>query len=368
MKTLKIYNFKCFKHLELKNPGRLNLVTGRNSCGKTSLLEAIAIYLSGIYDSVIIDILFERGEIRKKDIQGRSHQDVKDIFSSFFYGRKSDFSEKDSIRIISDNTEMSLRFVYFFYDEKINKTSEGETKILQKKIISEQDLTKYSNEVLQGLEYSSGDKYEIIPLQSFLKKPHSNGNIKNKFIFYNKDTEDLARLWDKIILTDKEKIILEGLRIIEPQIEKLAFIESEQNSEGRYPVVRVSGDSRKIPLQSMGEGLNRILSILLNIAGIESGPQEAGVLLIDEFENGLHYSIQKKLWEILFRIASEFNIQLFVTTHSNDTIKAFAEAMISNPQTDGRLYRLDNKLKKIVPFEFAREEIIEAAYGSINLR
>ena len=66
----------------------------------------------------------------------------------------------------------------------------------------------------------------------------------------------------------------------------------------------------------MGDGINRILTIILAMVNCENG-----YLLIDEFENGLHYSVQEKLWEIIFYLAKRLNIQVFATTHSNDTIE-----------------------------------------------
>lgn len=46
-------------------------------------------------------------------------------------------------------------------------------------------------------------------------------------------------------------------------------------------------------------------------------------MLIDEIENGIHYSSQQDFWEVIFGLAEEFNVQLFATTHSLEMIKAF---------------------------------------------
>lgn len=47
------------------------------------------------------------------------------------------------------------------------------------------------------------------------------------------------------------------------------------------------------------------------------------MLLIDEFEAGLHHSIQEKMWELVFEYAKQWDIQVFATTHSEDTLRAF---------------------------------------------
>src|SRR5260370_11850935 len=41
METLTIDNFRCFKHVTLKDLKRINIIVGRNASGKTALLESI---------------------------------------------------------------------------------------------------------------------------------------------------------------------------------------------------------------------------------------------------------------------------------------------------------------------------------------
>jgi AAA15 family ATPase/GTPase len=40
-KSVRIQNFRQFKDLKLDNLAQINLITGRNGAGKTSLLEAV---------------------------------------------------------------------------------------------------------------------------------------------------------------------------------------------------------------------------------------------------------------------------------------------------------------------------------------
>ena len=68
-----------------------------------------------------------------------------------------------------------------------------------------------------------------------------------------------------------------------------------------------------VPLGSMGDGMLRVLQIILKVFSAQGG-----FLLIDEFENGLHYSVQEKIWALIFKLAEQLNIQVFATTHSWD--------------------------------------------------
>ncbi|RKZ79523.1 MAG: hypothetical protein DRR19_24870 [Candidatus Parabeggiatoa sp. nov. 1] len=57
--------------------------------------------------------------------------------------------------------------------------------------------------------------------------------------------------------------------------------------------------------------MSRTLQLVLSML-----QAKGGFLLIDEFENGLHYAVQPQL-------STESNIQVFATTHSWDCVRAF---------------------------------------------
>ena len=96
------------------------------------------------------------------------------------------------------------------------------------------------------------------------------------------------------------------------------------------------GVGRLVPLPLMGEGMVRLADMMLNI-----GNAQDGVVLIDEIENGLHYTILHKVWEAIEQATREFNTQLFATTHSLECIIAAHRAFSKSEKYDFRLHRLD---------------------------
>ena len=64
----------------------------------------------------------------------------------------------------------------------------------------------------------------------------------------------------------------------------------------------------------------RYISIIFNNANYRKS-----YLLIDEIENGIHYTAQKEVWQMLFKLCKRYNVQLFATTHSHEIITAFEE-------------------------------------------
>jgi AAA15 family ATPase/GTPase len=78
----------------------------------------------------------------------------------------------------------------------------------------------------------------------------------------------------------------------------------------------------------------RILQLILAVF-----PARGGFLLIDEFENGLHFSVQEEVWKIIFMLAKELDIQVFATTHSWDCIESFTKVALSVPD-NGVLFKM----------------------------
>lgn len=114
----------------------------------------------------------------------------------------------------------------------------------------------------------------------------------------------------------------------------------------------------------MGDGINHILSIILALVNCENG-----CLLIDEIDNGLHYTVQKQLWSVIFKLAIKLNVQIFATTHSSDCISSFGYALKEESNVEeGRYMRLENKLGAITYTEYNLEELKIVAAQNIEIR
>lgn len=92
-----------------------------------------------------------------------------------------------------------------------------------------------------------------------------------------------------------------------------------------------------------------------------------GILLIDEFENGMHYSVQLDAWRAVFRLAKSLDIQVFATSHSWDAIEAFQRAAAEDPE-DGVLIRLSRHGEDIIPALFSESELAIATRDRIEVR
>lgn len=70
-------------------------------------------------------------------------------------------------------------------------------------------------------------------------------------------------------------------------------------------LVWLRGENRPVPLTSLGDGMNRVLGIMLALIAAKGG-----LLLIDEVENGLHYSVQADLWRLILEMAEQLDVQV----------------------------------------------------------
>ena len=128
----------------------------------------------------------------------------------------------------------------------------------------------------------------------------------------------LGEIWDRVALTEREAEVIQTLQIIEPRIQRIAPI---RTSEGLPDfVVQLSDSPSRVALGSMGEGIRRLLALALVISDVPRG----GVLLIDELDTGLHYTVMQRMWRMLIEAARTFDLQVFATSHSLDCLMALS--------------------------------------------
>lgn len=369
--SIDIKNFKNLDGLQINSFTNINLIAGKNNTGKSTLLEAIALYVTEIDTNTLFKILNERSEIYREIIRDENviENNIKAI-SSLFTGRTMGFGEKDIISIgelenslfgeqISSTKSINLRFVK--YIESPNEYNEN------KGVIIENENNKNIIDYKLGLEINIKNNSYVLSLKNNLRFIHNKSTSTKNFQFIstkNIDDNTNAKLWDNISLTDKEQFVVDALKIIEPLVEKIAFVELTSRSRSRSAIIKLSNSSDKFSLGSMGDGINRILTIILALVN-----SDKGYLLIDEFENGLHHSTQAKLWEIIFYLADKLKVQVFATTHSNDCIAGFEKALNNKENNiDGKLIRLINNKGKIKYVEYDEEELKITTENNIETR
>jgi len=176
----------------------------------------------------------------------------------------------------------------------------------------------------------------------------------------------LSKYWDKVVLHPAEDLALKAIQIMKQQIERIAVIGDDNRyfpRSGRRIVVQTQDYKKPVPLKSLGEGITRVFATSLTLASSHSG-----FLVIDEVENGIHFSVLKKFWSVVLNASQEYNVQVFATTHSFDCIKAFSRAASEVDNSKGTLIRLDGKNGVIQAVEYTEEEIEIVSDLNIEVR
>ncbi|GHV31303.1 hypothetical protein FACS1894177_05570 [Bacteroidia bacterium] len=354
LNSLYIKNYRNLKELKIDSVDQINLITGKNNTGKSSLLEAIYIYATKAKPENLLLILESRGENYQRD-----NFEINSL-SSFF----TNHITEEPIKIgITKEKGIDLNLVKYIYEEV--KIKESEEIVRRKKIIPSGQRNEYNNSKT-GLDIRTGSGSIFIDEQG-----EASGNFLNFIQYFDvyfirsavTSSATNEKSFDRIVLTTKENYVIEALKIIEPKTERIGYV-AEDNSQTRKAVIKLSDQDNVIPLQSMGDGINRILTIILSLINAENG-----FLLIDEFENGLHYTVQKQLWKIIFKLAKDLNVQVFATTHSNDCISSFSKVLNEeNNEISGKLIRLDNINGIIQPEIFSPEELNIVTKRDIEIR
>jgi AAA15 family ATPase/GTPase len=358
LNSLYIKNYRNLKELQIDSVAQVNLITGKNNTGKSSVLEALAIYASKGDLSYIFQLLENRGEYFKPiDSNYAMDSNIRSL-SSLFTDRivKLEFNNPDLITVKGNENSLTFGFsVWRELNETLSKIEDRDGEITFDVTI----VTFSSKEKPVRMSYNLERAYFDQSKYGKFKEP-------NKFQFIktvNIDQEINEKLFDTIALTEKESYVIDALKIIEPKTERIAFVK-EEKSQLRTAVIKLSDTSEVLPLKSMGDGINHILTIILAAVNCENG-----YLLIDEFENWLHHTVQEQLWKIIFKLAQDLNIQVFATTHSEDCVRGFSKVLNNLDNTvTGQYIRLENKNGEIKVVDYSPEELEIANQHNIETR
>lgn len=355
--SLEIRNFRGFEQLTIEHLARVNLVVGKNNIGKSNLLMALQMYARRASSPTFIwEILSTRGEIKRPFV---NVEDMLMALKYLFYGRKEISPGQAPIEIGVRNTDDNQRLSIAVDWDIIQIDQNGQhIRPLQ----SEDD---YTLDVLSPrFTIQTEGNTLSYPIDPSLPRGVLRLNVKEipcAFVTAH-GLQHASEMWDNIALTSQEKDVLAALRLIAPGVEGINFVRNPL-STGREPIVRIVGIDEPVPLNNLGDGMQRMLGIVLALVNAKNG-----LLLIDEIENGLHYLVQPDLWKLIFQTARRLNVQVFATTHSWDCIEGFQQASQAVGNGEGLLIRLESKQDRIKATLFDERRLSIATREQIEVR
>lgn len=319
--SVTIENYRCLASLAIPSCARVNLITGRNNVGKTSVLEALYFAGGGLNQYTIPKVLAARESpailpdgrldlnVLKREVRqfpSRQRIGAGEVLVSWGRSGQARLDVESALQTITANHSISG--------------------------VRESNLL---------VEDDPGATTRFLP---------SRGASRLQ----------CAMLWDQVQLTPREDDVRDALQIIEPRVRRIGM-----TGDGIYreTIVLLEDEIAPLPLTTLGEGMNRLVGIALGLVN-----SKEGVLLIDEFESGLHYTIQRDIWRMVFQVARRLQVQVFATTHSWDCIGAFTQAALESDGEDGQLIRLARQGGQVVATCFAEEELDVVTRSQIEVR
>lgn len=319
-----ITKYRKLQDVKIINISRVNIFAGGNNKGKTTVLEAFYL-LAHLNDlQAYLDLEKYRGK-----------------FLSEFHSKWVDKNFISSIEI---------KAVF----------NNNETGILIEKKTSEEDMDR--NGYLDTLASESfvGSSMLSSSIHLFLNREPDYRYTKSQILCPSAFTspyrynEKLLHTAHKLAIENRyfERVI-DFIRLhLDESIEKIDLVNDE--GENRFKVTSKSIETA-VDITKYGEGLQRVFEIALLL-----GYCKNGILCIDEIDSALHKSLLVKFTEFIQTIAKEFNVQVFLSTHSKECIDAFVEneypddeltAYALEENEDGKIecnFLLGNKLKQLV--------------------
>jgi AAA15 family ATPase/GTPase len=312
--TLIINNFRGIDSLELNDLKKINLIVGRNNCGKTSILEALFL-LSGMSNPQLPFIIQQLRDMLITDDDGFSH-----LFKFCQTGEKIKISGKMDMDL--RNLEIEPDYPFPEESTQVDKTIKH----------SSSSIASISG---LRLNFRTG-KNDMYSLNFSLKDnkitlaPNYKEKLECHFITPANYWNGIDAKINSLIINKKKDVLIRILKMIDPQIENF-----EMGGKNIYIDI---GQPKLLPINVMGDGIRRIVALIATISSIPNG-----VLLVDEIETGFHYTTLSILWKAVIAACNEYHVQLIATTHSYECIDALAKSYSEHDPSgdDIRLYRID---------------------------
>ena len=361
--SIRINGYRGLDSFRMEGLGRVNLLVGANNSGKTSILECIELLRSAGNSHVLSSIAGRRGEWGyvtdenpRASVTRQDFLDVKHLFAN---------------RELPGEIVVEADCVPDARAERWNDKVVVHTREIGESDLETEDVEEDEQFVLH-IRWSSGEhEYKaFITDEGILVVPRRLARARNgssqavQFVTTSGVTAaDVVRTYSKFVLTPKDEAITQALRIVEPAVERIAPALEERSLYRDAPggvKVKLREVVDPVPIGSMGDGMWRMLGLALSISNAAGG-----VLLVDEIDTGLHYTVMEDMWRMIGEQAAALSVQVFATTHSRDCYESLGAAVDSDVG-DITIKRIDRSHGKAV--SFTNQAIVAAAERNVEVR
>lgn len=340
--SFKIRNFKFCESLDLDNLKKINIFIGKPNTGKTSILEALSLFLAK-NPQMLISILDERSMIG---------DDAR--FESLFF----DCVPDKTIALKSNTGSLSISPNF---QRKRLVVSESNSSDIGFSYMVNDLVFSFNNKPYSNITFSQINENKIEYSVSVIE--NNNENLMNvlwdvEFIAGLRNREYFKKFLNNLskILTDRNKAkeLQKNVGKFTINIEDLKFV------AGNKILIQQKQLKHAMDFRLLGQGFQFYIFVLVAIL---SGKK---YILIDEIENGLHFESIDLLLESILN--SPKDAQFFITTHNKEMLQRLASKIEEkNKKTeDVAVFNIyHNKEQKLEAVQYSQENFIHAmSYGN----
>ena len=323
-----IESYRKLSNIDIKHLSRVNLFAGGNNMGKTSILEAF-------------HLLSQLNNIN-------AYLDMEKYRGKFIEEFQAKWADKNFINVIDisgkfNGTAVQLNLYSEQTEDNIEKSNYLSTIVSEAKI-KEDVLTSTIH-----LFANQSPEIRYLKSQTLCQSAFTSPYRYNIKLLHAAHSQAIKEgYYDRIIQFIKEKL--------DDSIEKIDLI--NDGGENRF-VVTTSKLSSPLDLTKYGEGVQRVFEIALFM-----GYCQNGILCIDEIDSALHKNLLISFTQFIQEMAKDFNVQVFLSTHSKECIDAFVEN--DYPDDELTAYSLSEENEKIV-CKFLEGNKLKQLVESINI-
>ena len=352
-KNIEIKNFRGIDHLKIDDLSRVNVFLGQNNSGKTSVLECLLLIM-GMSSP---DLPQSLNKIRSRNNMA-GVADARYMFNNLILANSPEIAAKQTDSIMR-HLKLNLSYVF---DEKEQTVQQNAPMPISESIALVNTLEMLFDVTEEEKAKSFRSFLTFNQAGLITNRKLAEGYVEKEFVglitadlLLGNLVNDLSELFKR----KQKDLILERLALFDKAIYAIDILNNDV-------YIGFEGVNELLPLGMTGDGLRRYL----NIVACSANPM-TNIILIDEIDNGLHYSAYKKLWEAIFALATTTNKQVFVTTHSKETLYSLNEMLEECPQyqQEMRLYTIAKTIKKgHQAYKYTYEGLSGACENDIELR
>jgi len=361
IERLKISNFRCFSEIDISGIKPITLFSGKNNIGKSSLLEALFFMYDHANGSPFLKMNRVRGEVYNRSIQN--------TWESVFHNMNTD--EPIVIEMINGGDRHVLRY------EKESTALLDFSKEIDRNLQTFDYLSNMSSYALK-MTYEAGDYVEEADyvfvsgaeqtqIAKDIKRRRNGetvareplGNLTYLTNTNNREDVYLIDLFSKLEINHGKEKLIPILRIIDKDIDDVSVL-----STSGVVQLYVKKNGLTMPFRYSGDGVIKLMGIALRVLA-----DPGCVLLVDEIENGLHYSVLEELWSVIAEASKVNSCQIIATTHSYEAIRALATGAKNSSRKDDFGYiRLERKGDLIKTKKYDYEDMADALSAELEVR